>query len=250
MISQRVVLAASVAINCLFLCALGLMTYTRGGIGYLKARLFSQTLINPVDGYRAQRKSMFRVFQSAGLASKRPIVFLGDSITEGCDWNEMFGGEGVVINRGISGDTTAGLLERVGSIVTIHPRAVFLMIGVSDCVALRSKPTEAMQNYRAAVERIRAESPTTVIYLQSILPVTDSWGQNKNVCVVEMNRLIRGLADGKTIVFIDLYRSFVDGASANYRLTSDGLHLNADGYALWRDRIAPFVSMHLAARTE
>ena len=250
MTAQHLVLAASVAINCLFVGALGVLTYKRGGIGYLSARFFSQTLLSPVHGYRIHRKALFSLFESATLMSKRPIVFLGDSITEGCDWHEMFGGEGIVINRGISGDTTASLLGRIGSIAVMHPRAVFLMIGVNDCVGLGLKPSEAMQNYRAAVECIRTESPTTIIYLQSILPVMDSWGQKRNECIVETNRLIRSLADGKTIVFVDLYGYFVDSASVNPRLTCDGLHLNADGYALWREIVAPYVRTHLLQQTE
>jgi len=246
----HLVLVTSFAVNCLLLGLLGFMTYTRGGIGYLKSRFFSKTLLNLAKGYRVHRQSLFSLFQLATPAAKHPIVFLGDSITEGCDWHEMFGGTGIVINRGISGDTTAGLLERVGSIIAIQPRAVFLMVGANDCIVLKSRPAEAIKDYRAAVERIREESPSTAIYLQSVLPVANSWGQKRNESVVEMNRLIRDLADGETIMFVDLYRDFVVSGSANPRLTSDGLHLNAGGYALWAERIAPYVRTQLAASSE
>ncbi|MFL2983656.1 MAG: hypothetical protein ACJZ12_04620 [Candidatus Neomarinimicrobiota bacterium] len=57
------------------------------------------------------------------------IVFLGNSITKGGgDWNERLNTENIV-NRGISGDYTDGVLMRLDEIIHYKPIAVFIMIG-------------------------------------------------------------------------------------------------------------------------
>jgi beta-glucosidase len=62
------------------------------------------------------------------------VVFLGDSITQG--WGDTMGGsfgEIKVANRGISGDTTRGVLIRMDEdVLALHPRAVVLLIGTND----------------------------------------------------------------------------------------------------------------------
>ncbi|MGB9898194.1 GDSL-type esterase/lipase family protein, partial [Thermanaerothrix sp.] len=59
------------------------------------------------------------------------IVFLGDSITDGARWDELFPGLSVK-NRGINADTTRGVLARLDSILQGQPAAIFLLIGTND----------------------------------------------------------------------------------------------------------------------
>ena len=60
------------------------------------------------------------------------IVFLGNSIIEaGENWNEKFGVDNIV-NRGISGDFTEGILVRLDEIIYYKPLAVFILIGIND----------------------------------------------------------------------------------------------------------------------
>lgn len=61
----------------------------------------------------------------------KPIVFLGDSITEKIDWKELFS-KNNILNRGIGSDTISGLINRTDSIVKLKPSKVFLMIGIND----------------------------------------------------------------------------------------------------------------------
>jgi len=64
--------------------------------------------------------------------SKGEIVFLGNSITEGFDLEKYFP-DTVPINRGISGDHTDGLIERLEySIITLEPSKLFILIGIND----------------------------------------------------------------------------------------------------------------------
>ena len=56
---------------------------------------------------------------------------LGDSHTEGIDWRELFP-DVKILNRGISGDTSEGVLNRLEEVIGRHSKIVFLMIGGND----------------------------------------------------------------------------------------------------------------------
>lgn len=77
--------------------------------------------------YHFQRRSLFDVLP----LHSSDIVFLGNSITDGCEWAELFENRHVK-NRGISGDRSGWLLERLDSIIAAHPKKLFLMIGTNE----------------------------------------------------------------------------------------------------------------------
>ena len=63
---------------------------------------------------------------------KNKIVFLGNSIIQGGgNWNNRYKSNNIV-NRGISGDYTAGILKRLDEIIFYKPNSVFLMIGINE----------------------------------------------------------------------------------------------------------------------
>ena len=98
----------------------------------------------------------------------KDIVFVGNSITEQCDWAELLG-RSDVRNRGIAGDVTAGLLDRLDPILEGRPRQLFLMIGINDLIS--HGPEYILSNYQKIVDRIRATSPNTQLKLKSNLQV-------------------------------------------------------------------------------
>ena len=115
-------------------------------------------------GYYLLRMDLF----AATPLAAGDIVFLGDSLTEGAEWNELFP-DLPVRDRGISGDTTAGVLQRLGTITSARPAAVFLLIGTNELgPALDPAPSLARQ--REILARIRRESPDTRVFVQSLLP--------------------------------------------------------------------------------
>jgi lysophospholipase L1-like esterase len=242
-------LAISLCANLALIGTGAYFIHRRGGVRYLWARLASGNLMDPVEGHRRYRQSLFEMFDSYRNPGGHPVVFVGDSMTEGCDWHEAFGDGLTIANRGIGGDTTIGVLRRIGEIVAMAPRAVFLMIGLNDCLMLRSKPSQAAKNYEAIVKGIRTGSPQTAIYLESILPVASFRGEGTNDWIREMNERIRALADGRMVVFVSLYEGFLEGTSLSMRFTDDGVHPNAAGYALWRQEVAPFVRSAIGDET-
>jgi lysophospholipase L1-like esterase len=113
------------------------------------------------------------------------------------------------------------------------------MIGSNDLFNLGLSPRETIENIRSAVAEIHRVSPHAPIYLESNLPTSDV---RKNIHGRAVNEGLRALADGKTVIYVDLYRAFLDGDTLSSKLTSDGGHLNGDGYILWKRLIDPYMS--------
>ena len=96
------------------------------------------------------------------------IIMLGNSITAEGEWAELFQNTDI-INRGVIGDGTGDILERLDPIVASHPRKIFLLVGVNDLMFLPLSKIEDF--YEKIVARIVSETPTTQLYLESILPI-------------------------------------------------------------------------------
>src|SRR5688500_3134149 len=79
------------------------------------------------SGNFALKVDLFRSYPN----SAKDIIFLGNSITAGVDWVELLGNP-VVRNRGISGDITFGVLERLHEVTEGAPAKVFILIGIND----------------------------------------------------------------------------------------------------------------------
>lgn len=169
--------------------------------------------------------------------STKDIVFLGNSITDRVDWNELLQMSNVH-NRGISGDITYGVLQRLDEVIDGHPKKVFILIGIND-VSRNIPDSLIFNNYKKIVGRIKAGSPHTKIYFQTLLPVNNEFTQfknhyNKDEHILWLNEKIKSLANEKNITVIDLYPHFLnDQNKLEKKYTLDGLHLNAEGYKVW-----------------
>lgn len=169
------------------------------------------------------------------------VMFLGDSITEGGDWAFLTGDPGVV-NRGIGGDVTFGVLDRLGDVTRRRPAKLFVLIGIND-IGKDIPEAVVADNVRQLVERVKAESPETQLYLQSVLPVAPAHPgfpqhYDKEYHVLRLNRLLREVAAAASVHFVNLYPVFTDARGAlDDVLTDDGLHLNEAGYRRWVDHL-------------
>lgn len=189
---------------------------------------------------------MRRMYFALTTGSKQnPVVFFGDSITFGADWQRLFP-EAPVVNRGISGDTTLGLLNRQNEVIALHPRQIFLMIGTNDLCF--GRPVEqVVANYDRILARFHAELPGTPVYVQSVLPFNDqmfpSNGLRKNRIIRDLNQAIKPLAQKYGYEYLDLSGAFTgsDGRLLP-QYTYDGLHLNDDAYLVWRRLIDSYVA--------
>jgi len=182
-----------------------------------------------IDSHYIHRTTLFSMYGSGGGC----VVFLGDSITEMCEWQEFFP-EIRIINRGISGDSTAGVLNRLDQIIGLNPEKIFLTIGVNDLQ--RHYPMdEVISNIREIILKLSG-STGAIIFLQSILPVREMMLQTgiKNSTIDEVNASLAVMARELNIQFLD-NNALLKDISGNLSLdfTSDGLHLNGYAYARW-----------------
>ncbi len=191
--------------------------------------------------YYQQRVTHFRSLSQ----TKSDIIFVGNSITDGAEWSELFH-DLRVKNRGISGDISAGVLNRSDEIAQRKPSKVFLMIGIND-LARGITPDSIIRNITLALRYIKYYSPASKMFVQSILPVNDAFGKfnshtNKGKSILQLNDTLLRLADSLHYTFIDLYHSFCDQqGKLNAAFTNDGLHLTGDGYLLWKHLVFPFM---------
>jgi lysophospholipase L1-like esterase len=164
------------------------------------------------------------------------IVFLGDSLTEEFPLTAMFPGAAVV-NRGISGDTTRGVLQRLDQVTNGRPYKIFLMIGTND-IGFGYGQNPTLANYEEIVAKIRRESPESQLFLQSVLPREKRNAER----VFAINQKIAALAQQYDCAFIDLYPAFADSDGTILpQFSDDELHLLELGYELWQSLIEPFV---------
>lgn len=192
--------------------------------------------------YHDQRRSLFEVLPICSS----DIVFLGNSITDGCEWSELFDNRHVK-NRGISGDRTAWLLERLDPIIEGHPKKLFLMIGINDLAAGMS-PERIVADVSRLIDRFQQESKWTKVYVQSLLPVNGSdFSKFPNHyahghLVVTTNKQLEALCDSKGVTYLDVWGALADDqGELDKRYTNDGLHLTGEGYLVWRDAIKNYV---------
>ncbi|MEM8766265.1 MAG: GDSL-type esterase/lipase family protein [Pseudomonadota bacterium] len=219
---KKAAIGLSVALNVILLVA-AFGGYWALSSGYL-IRLF-------IDPAHERWVSQFELLPVTG----EHTVFVGDSITAGGAWHELFP-DLQVVNRGIGGDVTTGVLARLPQIASGEPRQVFLLIGTND-LAFGVSEEEVVANVRRIVEEISAASPQTEIYVQSVLPRAVEYRDR----VERLNQAVKDAVAGSAN-WIDLYPLFLaDDGSIDDGFSNDELHLNGAGYLVWRDAIRDYV---------
>lgn len=197
--------------------------------------------IGKFSTYYDQRELLFETLPT----SRRDIIFLGNSITDGGEWCELFQNRRCK-NRGISGDVCDGVLNRLATITKGQPAKVFLMIGIND-LGRGGNPDTIAAKTRQIVRKIKAESPRTKIFIQSVLPVNDHYGMFESHTarwkdVPVTNSLLQQIANEEGVTYIDLFSVFANAeGKMNIDYSNDGLHLTGRGYLVWRNAIKRYL---------
>lgn len=195
---------------------------------------------NRGQGIAAQKKHLKEVFDILPMQDST-IIMLGNSITAGFAWHEHFKNPNI-LNRGIAGDNTADILHRLDAITKYQPRKIFLLIGVNDL--LYNTPQYVAQNYHKIVTTIRAQSPQTELFLESILPVNNQIRNTgiSNEKILQTNQAIQQIAKEFNLQYIDIHSSMKNeqgNLAASFSL--DGIHLNGKGYLIFANIIQKFL---------
>lgn len=172
------------------------------------------------------------------------VVFLGDSITEFGEWHEWFP-DIPLANRGVGGETSAEILDRVDGVINA-PKAVMLLMGTNDLGTGRSTDG-IVANLREVLDRIESCAPGTPVVVQSIMPRASEYRDD----VRRANRGIQQVVAEypERIRYLDLWTALAaaDGA-LRPELSEDGLHLNGAGYREWVAVLGPVLRETVTGR--
>lgn len=195
---------------------------------------------------------------------ERRVVFLGDSITDNWDNADnggFFPGK-PYLNRGIGGETTLEMLGRFRQdVVELKPQVVVILAGTNDLAFnLGNSPIEAVSNNLATMTELASLHKIRVV-LASVLPVSD-YNRSPDgkpfmqtvgrppAKIIELNETIKKYAERNGHVYLDYHSALIDGQGMlKAEFASDGLHPNAEGYAVMNRLAEQAIERALSGRT-
>jgi len=215
------------------------------GVAYISIRLF----INQFERSNYEIRTNIWNETAAGIPEDC-IVFIGDSHTEYFFLNEYFP-ELPVINRGIFGDTTYGVLKRLDkSALNLNPSKVFILIGVNDINDTKDQNDVIAENIMRITQEFKKNKPEATIYLQSLYPINTTSKRSdpfsiknlSNKRISEINMLLESMCRNEGVVYIDLFSKLIDeNGQLQENLTIEGLHLNPAGYRFVSDVLLKYL---------
>lgn len=195
-------------------------------------------LLRPIvkDRMGATRRRHFEVVP----VPPRRVLFLGDSITEAGLWSDLFP-ELPTTNRGIGGEATYDLIERVDGAIN-DPIAVNLLIGTNDLHGPRALRDlrQVAARHDAIVARIRELAPHATLLVNGLLPRTAHFRGHLQA----LNEWYAASAARHGATYVDTWPTFADDDGViRAEYSRDGLHLTPHGYLSWAGLVRP----HLAS---
>lgn len=174
------------------------------------------------------------------------LVFLGDSITQG--WGDTMGGSfpGVkVANRGISGDTTRGVLIRLREdVLALNPSGIVLLIGTND-LEEKATPEVIAENLKLIIAALKKHSADMPIILCNVMP-SSAAKKRPSDQIEKINQLYFAAVKGDAqVTILDTWLLFADDkGDAKKPEFPDLLHPNKTGYAKWAASLRPLLATH------
>lgn len=179
-----------------------------------------------------------RLFQSLPI-HLGDIVFVGTSLTQGFPLQEMFRNPHL-LNRGVGGNTTSDILNRFYEIANREPGKVFIEAGIND-ITKGISVDSIMRNVDSLVWICKIANPAVKVYLQSVLPTRGEQGK-WNSKIIELNKSLERSCQRSGLTYIDTHSNFLDRFEMDQTLTTDGIHLTAEGYQLWKRIIEQYIN--------
>jgi len=196
------------------------------------------------DWFQQTWRERRTAFEASRERDQGAVVFLGDSITQGWEHRLETAFPGMkVANRGISGDTTRGVLLRLEEdVLALHPAAVVLLIGTND-IGDGASPEVIAGNVALILRALKAHDPAMPIVLNQVFPSSAS-KQRPADRIKALNALyLAGVKGDPRVTVIDTWRLFA-GAEGDARSEEfpDLLHLNDAGYSKWAAALRPILA--------
>lgn len=240
LIFKKHILKTSVVLNIVLLLFAGVVIYQKSGdikqkvVSVFSNKVSTSTEMLPIYNERA---SLFSTLKP----SPGSVVFLGDSITQYAEWDELFPNR-KIINRGIGSDTTKGVIGRLDQIIQSQPSKVFLMIGIND-LATGVSFQDIESNYEQILTKLEGIESVR-IYAQSVLPINTAMAGNivSGDKIIELNKRIASLSEKHNAKYVDLYSLFTSNGQMPAKYTGDGVHLTGEAYISWCNEIKQYVN--------
>jgi len=180
------------------------------------------------------------------------VVFLGDSITQG--WGDKMRGafgDLKVANRGISGDTTRGMLYRLDvDVLSLHPKAVVMLMGTND-LEENAEPDVIAGNIKLIVDALNKNDAKMPIVVCRVFPSSASKKRPKDKIQKINDLCAQQFRGNQTVTMVDTWTLFADeNGDANKAEFPDLLHPNAVGYEKWGKAVAPIFATLGLTETE
>ena len=173
---------------------------------------------------------------------ERPLIIMaGDSHIEMGDWYGSFNGAFAVRNCGLSRAKIEDVTTLVSTIADRNPKAVVLICGVNNLCGADSVGT-CITLYRQLLLAVESNFHAENTIVVSVMPLRASALRRNtrplNLKILQFNQALCQLCREKHARYVDVNSVLLDpGRGLAAELTTDGLHLNHEGYA----RVAAFL---------
>lgn len=175
-------------------------------------------------------------------------VMIGDSIVELFDVRLLDGkckGKTEIYNRGISGDTSDRLLERLEkNLFNLEPRHVIVLIGTND-LSRDIDEKYVLENIKRLCTMLKENVPNARLTVQCLYPVNRKMYnclENRNDKINSLNEMIKACAENEGFDVLDFTGSFKDeNGELDERYTDDGLHPNRAGFEKAAENISKII---------
>jgi lysophospholipase L1-like esterase len=161
-------------------------------------------------------------------------IIVGDSLSMWFPPEKLPSGK-LWLNQGISGDTSGGILKRLGAFSATRPEIIYVMAGIND---LRKGVNDEtiLRNHRQIIRNLRQAHPNTQIIVQSILPTSLTTISNSRIRKINSQLALIAKQEGANYLNIHSWFTNFEG-NLRQELTTDGLHLSREGYDIWRSAL-------------
>jgi lysophospholipase L1-like esterase len=204
----------------------------------------------PQPGFVKRHEGFVEIAKKGGV----DVLFLGDSITDG--WRGS--GKDVwtkqieplkAANFGIGGDRTQHVLWRIvnGELDGIKPKVAVVMIGTNNSGS--DPAADIIEGVTEIVRTIQKKSPDTKVLLLAIFPRGKELPNAQNDKLIEVNKALAKLDDGKSVRFLDIGAKFLGpDKQLPKEIMPDFLHLSPKGYEIWAEAMLPTLNEMLGKK--
>lgn len=180
---------------------------------------------------------------TAKLVSGSKVIALGDSLTFGYGATPETAYPTVlasksgwqVINEGVSGDTSEGVLKRLESVLDQSPSLILLGIGGND-VLQRVAPATTKSNINQIIDKIKAKNIPLVLIAEPYFSTSALLG------VANDNPIYAEIAEEKDVLLFGKDNGGWSDILSDKSLKSDQIHANSAGYAKFADNLYQFLN--------